>query len=424
MIIRLILSLAFIGGVLFFAARVAKKRGLGQGNGLIEVVARQRMGRTSSVNVVRIGDVVLVVGATEEHVTLLAEVDAEAVETALQQQRPPAAPAGGQRRRRVGRGRRAGRPRSPPARWPARSSTAPAGARWSTSCASGRCAAHDRCASFARRRPAPSSVAGRRWSRCSMLASAVLVVLLAGPASAAPSGPVAPTAPTAPVVPGAGNIGISVGNGSPSSSITLILAITVLSIAPSVLLLCTSFTKIIVVLGLTRNALGLPTSPPNQVLTGIALFLTLFVMGPVFSNINDVAVQPYMNGKLSVSQAYDKGVVPLQGFLLKNTRQDELKLMIGLSGEKKPASAKDVSMTTLIPAFVLSELKSAFIIGLVVFIPFLVLDMLVSAALMAMGMMMVPPTIVSLPFKLLLFVMVDGWGLITTALVGSYTGSG
>jgi flagellar biosynthetic protein FliP len=257
-----------------------------------------------------------------------------------------------------------------------------------------------------------------------LLANALLVVLLAGPASAAPKAPVAPVAPTAPVVPGAGNIGISVGNGSPSSSITLILAITVLSIAPSVLLLCTSFTKIIVVLGLTRNALGLPTSPPNQVLTGIALFLTLFVMGPVFSNINDVAVQPYMNGKLSVSQAYDKGVVPLQGFLLKNTRQDELKLMIGLSGEKKPAKAADVSMTTLIPAFVLSELKSAFIIGLVIFIPFLVLDMLVSAALMAMGMMMVPPTIVSLPFKLLLFVMVDGWGLITTALVGSYTGSG
>ena len=257
-----------------------------------------------------------------------------------------------------------------------------------------------------------------------MLLCTVAVVLLAGPASAAPTGPTAPTAPTAPVAPGAGNIGISVGNGSPSSSVTLILAITVLSIAPSVLLLATSFTKIIVVLGLTRNALGLPTSPPNQVLTGIALFLTLFVMGPVFSDINKVAVQPYMDGKVTVTQAYDAGVVPLRGFLLKNTRQDELKLMIGLSGEKKPAKPENVTLTTLIPAFVLSELKSAFIIGLVVFIPFLVLDMLVSAALMAMGMMMVPPTIVSLPFKLLLFVVVDGWGLITTALVGSYTGSG
>jgi flagellar biosynthetic protein FliP len=257
-----------------------------------------------------------------------------------------------------------------------------------------------------------------------LLACTVLVVLLAGPASAAPKAPIAPTAPTAPVVPGAGNIGISVGNGSPSSSITLILAITVLSIAPSVLLLCTSFTKIIIVLGLTRNALGLPTSPPNQVLTGIALFLTLFVMGPVFSDINDVAVQPYMDGTMTVSQAYDSGVVPLRTFLLDNTREDELKLMINLSGEDAPADASEVSMTTLIPAFVLSELKSAFIIGLVIFIPFLVLDMLVSASLMAMGMMMVPPTIVSLPFKLLLFVVVDGWALITTALVGSYGGGG
>jgi flagellar biosynthetic protein FliP len=259
------------------------------------------------------------------------------------------------------------------------------------------------------------------------------MVLLAGPASAAPGdpvppGPVGPTAPVAPVNPAApavdGGVDISIGNGSPSTSITLILAITVLSVAPSVLLLATSFTKILVVLGLTRNALGLQQGPPNQVLTGIALFLTIFVMGPVFSDINDVAVQPYMDGKLTVSQAYDAGVVPLRDFLLDNTREDELKLMIGLSGEEQPADESEVSMTTLIPAFVLSELKSAFIIGLVIFIPFLVLDMLVSASLMAMGMMMVPPTIVSLPFKLLLFVVVDGWALITTALVGSYGGGG
>jgi flagellar biosynthesis protein FliP len=277
---------------------------------------------------------------------------------------------------------------------------------------------------------APGSGTARRRAAVVLLLAllcTVLAVLLAGPASAAPTDPVAPTDPTAPVVPGVtgdGGVDISIGDGSPSSSITLILAITVLSVAPSVLLLCTSFTKIIVVLALTRNALGLPSSPPNQVLTGIALFLTLFVMGPVFSDINDLAVQPYMDGTMSVSQAYDAGVVPLREFLLDNTREDELKLMVGLSGEEAPADATQVSMTTLIPAFVLSELKSAFIIGLVVFIPFLVLDMLVSAALMAMGMMMVPPTIVSLPFKLLLFVVVDGWALITTALVGSYGGSG
>jgi flagellar biosynthetic protein FliP len=270
----------------------------------------------------------------------------------------------------------------------------------------------------------PRGILRRRAALVVLLAllCAVGALLLAGPASAAPVDPVAPVAPVAPVVDG--GVDISIGDGSPSSSITLILAITVLSVAPSVLLLCTSFTKIIVVLGLTRNALGLPSSPPNQVLTGIALFLTLFVMGPVLSDINDVAVQPYMDGAITVSQAYDSGVVPLRDFLLSNTREDELKLMIGLSGEEAPADISEVSMTTLVPAFVLSELKSAFIIGLVVFIPFLVLDMLVSASLMAMGMMMVPPTIVSLPFKLLLFVVVDGWALITTALVGSYGGSG
>jgi len=279
----------------------------------------------------------------------------------------------------------------------------------------------------ARRLVAPAAPSTRRRAALVLLLallSTVALSLLAGPASAAPTSPVEPTAPVSPVVPGDGNVDISIGDGSPSTSITLILAITVLSVAPSVLLLATSFTKIIVVLGLTRNALGLPTSPPNQVLTGIALFLTLFVMGPVFSDINDVAVQPYMDGTMTVSQAYDAGVVPLRSFLLENTREDELKLMIGLSGEEKPADESEVSMTTLIPAFVLSELKSAFIIGLVIFIPFLVLDMLVSASLMAMGMMMVPPTIVSLPFKLLLFVVVDGWALITTALVGSYGGGG
>jgi flagellar biosynthetic protein FliP len=255
-----------------------------------------------------------------------------------------------------------------------------------------------------------------------LLASAAMVVLLAGSASAAPTAPTAPAAPAAPVAPVVdGGVDISVGGNSPSTAVTLILAITVLSIAPSALLLVTSFTKILVVLSLTRNALGLPTSPPNQVLTGIALFLTIFVMGPVFSDVNDAAVQPYLDGAITASAAYDAGEAPIKTFLLDNTRDDELKLMIGLSGEEKPADAASVSMMTLVPAFVLSELKSAFIIGLVVFIPFLVMDMLVSAALMSMGMMMVPPSVVSLPFKLLLFVVVDGWGLVATALVGSYS---
>jgi flagellar biosynthetic protein FliP len=294
----------------------------------------------------------------------------------------------------------------------------------------------------AARRPSGVGAAGRRAVVVVLFALVLggLGAVLAGPASAAPApapavpttaptaptkaattpaGPSGPAGPAAPT--GAGGVNISVGNGSPSSSITLILAVTVLAVAPSVLLLCTSFTKIVIVLGLTRNALGLQNSPPNQVITGIALFLTLFVMGPVLSQINKDALQPYLDGHMSVSQAYDTGVVPLKKFMLHNTRSEELKLMVDLSGEKKPADQSQVSMTTLIPAFVLSELKSAFIIGLVIFIPFLVLDMLVSAGLMSMGMMMVPPAIVSLPFKLLLFVVVDGWALITTALVGSYT---
>ncbi|MGY1854883.1 flagellar type III secretion system pore protein FliP [Modestobacter sp. SYSU DS0290] len=263
---------------------------------------------------------------------------------------------------------------------------------------------------------------GRRagWVALLSVLAVVALVLLAGPALAAPTPPTEPVAPVAPVVDN-GGLDINIGGNSPSTAVTLLLAITALSIAPSALLLVTSFTKILVVLALTRNALGLPTSPPNQVLTGIALFLTIFVMGPVFSDINDVAVQPYLDGAITASAAYDSGVEPLKAFLLDNTRDDELKLMVGLSGEERPADAASVSMMTLVPAFVLSELKSAFIIGLVVFIPFLVLDMLVSASLMAMGMMMVPPTVVSLPFKLLLFVIVDGWALITTALVGSYT---
>ncbi|MCZ2836495.1 flagellar type III secretion system pore protein FliP [Modestobacter sp. VKM Ac-2985] len=252
-----------------------------------------------------------------------------------------------------------------------------------------------------------------------LLGTVVVLLLLAGPASAAPTAPTPPSEPVAPVVDDSG-LDISIGGDSPSTAVTLILAITVLSIAPSALLLVTSFTKILVVLALTRNALGLPTSPPNQVLTGIALFLTIFVMGPVLSEVNEIAVQPYLDGTITASAAYDSGVEPLKTFLLANTREDELKLMVGLSREEAPADAASVSMLTLVPAFVLSELKSAFIIGLVVFIPFLVLDMLVSAALMAMGMMMVPPTIVSLPFKLMLFVIVDGWALVTTALVGSY----
>jgi flagellar biosynthetic protein FliP len=213
--------------------------------------------------------------------------------------------------------------------------------------------------------------------------------------------------------------GVTGGEG-PNSSIVLLLALTVLAVAPAILLLTTSFTKIIVVLSLTRNALGLQGVPPNQVLAGIALFLSLFIMAPVVSQVNENALQPYLNGKATFSQAFDAAKKPMSEFMLENTRPEELALMVKVSKEPAPATPADVSLTTLIPAFILSELRAAFIIGFVIFVPFLVIDLVVSAGLMSVGMMMLPPVMISLPFKLLLFVLVDGWGLIVTSLVSSY----
>ncbi|MCC2307253.1 flagellar type III secretion system pore protein FliP [Cellulomonas sp. zg-Y338] len=246
-----------------------------------------------------------------------------------------------------------------------------------------------------------------------------------GPAHAAPLDPVDPTAPTAP---GAGGDTISVSvngvNGTPSSSLVVLLGITLLSVAPSLMLMVTSFTKILVVLSLTRNALGLQGVPPNQVLAGLALFLSLFVMAPVIGDVNEIGVQPYLAGELTFSQAVDVGSGPLREFMLAHTREADLALVTRAADQPNPEDPASVPMLTLIPAFMLSELRAAFIIGFVIFVPFLVIDLVVSAALMSMGMMMLPPIMVSLPFKLLLFVLVDGWGLIITALIGSYAGGG
>jgi flagellar biosynthetic protein FliP len=174
------------------------------------------------------------------------------------------------------------------------------------------------------------------------------------------------------------------------------------------------------VLGITRNALGMTSMPPNQVLAGLALFLSLFIMGPTVSAMNDQGVQPYLKGDKDQSQAFSDGVKPLREFMWKTTRPDEVALLIKVSGQEPPANKDEVALTTLIPAFVLSELRAAFIIGFVIFIPFLIIDMVVSASLMSLGMMMLPPVTVAMPFKLLLFVLVNGWGLIITVLVASY----
>ncbi|WP_432536746.1 flagellar type III secretion system pore protein FliP [Kineococcus arenarius] len=269
-----------------------------------------------------------------------------------------------------------------------------------------------------------ASAAPASFTAASITAAAPASTAAALPAAAAPT---APQAPVDPAAPGAGSVTVGVNgingvDGKPSQSITIVIALTVLSVAPALLLLTTSFTKILVVLGLTRNALGLMGTPPNQVLAGLALFLTMFIMAPTFSAINDVAIQPYLKGEKTTAVAFTDGSAPLKDFMCKQTRGDELALMTKAADREKPENCAATPLTTLVPAFALSELRSAFIIGFVIFIPFLVIDIVVSAALMSLGMMMLPPVTVSLPFKLLLFVMVDGWGLVVKALVGSYGG--
>jgi flagellar biosynthetic protein FliP len=232
------------------------------------------------------------------------------------------------------------------------------------------------------------------------------------------------TAEIALAAPGDQGNGVSVDisglTNKPSTALVTILALTLLSVAPAILLTCTSFTKIVIVLGLTRNALGLNTTPPNQVITGLALFLSLFIMAPVVSAVNHDGVQPYLKGDMSATQAWDAGIVPVRDFMLNNTDDHELQLLTSVAHRDLPASRDDVPLSTLVPAFVLSELKDAFVIGFMIFIPFLVIDLVVSGTLMALGMMMMPPVMVSLPFKMLLFVLVDGWALIIRSLVASY----
>jgi flagellar biosynthetic protein FliP len=277
--------------------------------------------------------------------------------------------------------------------------------------------------------PARAAGARRTWPLVllAVLALAVaLVVLGSATAHAAPVPPTDPVAPVAPVEPGTGEVSVSINgvNGTPSSSIVVLIGITLLSVAPSLLLMMTGFTKIFVVLSLTRNALGLTTVPPNQVIAGLALFLSLFVMAPVLSDVNTEAVQPYLDGSMDFQTALDAGSAPMREYMLGHTREQDLALVTRAADQPNPEDAASVPMLTLIPAFMLSELRSAFIIGFVIFIPFLVIDLVVSSVLMSMGMMMLPPVMVSLPFKLLLFVLVDGWGLIVTALIGAASAGG
>lgn len=216
------------------------------------------------------------------------------------------------------------------------------------------------------------------------------------------------------------NFNVNVGGlKNPSTSVLIIVVLTVLAIAPSVLVLMTAFPRTFIVLALTRNALGTQTVPPNQVLAGLALIISLFIMAPVMSTINHVALQPYEHGQVTATQAIALGEVPLKKWMLEQTKNQELSMFTSFRHEsgKNPES---LPLTTVIPAFVLSEIQTAFLIGFMIFIPFMIIDLVVSAIMMSMGMYMLPPTLIALPFKILLFVLVDGWTLVVHSLLLSF----
>lgn len=202
-------------------------------------------------------------------------------------------------------------------------------------------------------------------------------------------------------------------------TIKLLTLLTVLSLAPAILIMMTSFTRIVIVLAFVRNALGTQQIPPNQVMIGLALFLTFFTMAPVYQDVSTQAVNPYMAGQIGQTEALDRASVPLKDFMLKQTREKDLSLFISMSKAEPPATNEDVAMSTLIPAFIISELKTAFQMGFYIFLPFLVIDIAVASTLMSMGMFMVSPVMISLPFKILLFVMTDGWYLVVKSLMES-----
>ncbi len=219
-------------------------------------------------------------------------------------------------------------------------------------------------------------------------------------------------------------IGIDVGASDQPKDIALSLQIiallTVLSLAPAILIMMTSFTRIIVVLSFLRNALATQQMPPNQVLIGLALFLTFFTMAPVFTEVNNNALKPYLDGQITQEEAFTQAMDPMREFMVKQTREKDLALFVNLSKSEQPNDINEVALTTIIPAFAISELKTAFQIGFILYIPFIVIDMVVASTLMSMGMMMLPPMMISLPFKLLLFILVDGWNLVVQTLLTSF----
>lgn len=268
-----------------------------------------------------------------------------------------------------------------------------------------------------------------------LLTALLLLFSLAQPASAqqsAPQAPIAPAAPQAPTAPQAPRapsvaspiVNLQLGTGGNdrenlSTAIQIVFVMTLLTLAPSLIMLMTSFTRIVIVLGFVRTALGVPSAPANQLLIGLSLFLTFFIMAPVWQDIQTNALDPYMAEQINSDEAIDRAIEPLRTFMLRQTRPGEVDFFLDLAGMGR-TEVKDLPMRVVLPAFVVSELRTAFQMGFLIFIPFLVIDFLVASTLMSMGMMMMPPTMVALPLKLLLFVLVDGWQLVVRSLVQSF----
>ncbi len=264
-------------------------------------------------------------------------------------------------------------------------------------------------------RPSPMPAASRTPARrraiagllCLVTSLAGLLLLGDGAALAAEAAP--------------GSVGVTLpANGEdPGVTLSLLGVFTLITLGPSILIMMTGFARILIVLSFLRQALGTAQVPPNQLLVGFALFLTLFVMGPTFEKVNDTAVQPYLAKEIGASEAVERAQVPLRSFMLRQTGRSELAMFVKLSREPAPRTEADLKLTTLVPAFMVSEIKTAFQIGFLIYVPFVIIDMVVASTLMSMGMMMLPPAMISLPFKLLLFVLVDGWGLVVTSLVAA-----
>jgi len=250
-----------------------------------------------------------------------------------------------------------------------------------------------------------------RWTLLALVAVALLALLLAGCAAD-------PNATTT-------GLTLTVDKaGQPqqvATDVQLLVLLTVLSVAPAILILATSFTRIVIVLSILRSAIGTPSIPPNQVIIGLSLLLTFFIMAPVYKEIDTTAIQPYLKQQIDQTTAFNRAIAPVRDFMFKQTREKDIQLFLDLSKQPQPQTTDDIPTESLFPAFVISELRTAFTMGFVVYIPFLVIDLVVSSVLLSMGMMMLPPSLVSLPFKLLLFVMVDGWYLIVRSLATSFS---